>query len=82
MADASVAAQLGETIERYLASVLQAIPSDRPYIERRLISDEKWQKYPGDSSFRYSGVLREYEPDLPTAAWASEAKDCRRKTET
>jgi hypothetical protein len=65
MADASVAAQFDETIERYLASVLQAIPEDRPYIERRLISDEKWQKYPGDSSFRYSGVLREYEPDLP-----------------
>ena len=65
MVDASVAAQFDETIERYLASVLQAIPEDRPYIERRLISNEKWQKYPGDSSFRYGGVLREYEPDLP-----------------
>jgi hypothetical protein len=65
MVDAPLVPQFDEVIERYLETVLRSIPEDTPYIERRLISDEKWQKYAGDTSFRYSGFLREYEPDLP-----------------
>jgi hypothetical protein len=65
MAGATLVPSLDEVLERYLETVLLSVPAPNPYIERRLISDEKWQKYSGDSSFRFSGALREYEPDLP-----------------
>ena len=65
MVDVPVATQLEDVLRRYLETILQAVPEDLSYIERRLISDEKWQKYAGDATFRYSGTLRKYEPDLP-----------------
>lgn len=52
-------------LRQYLEAVTQCVFQDGPYIERRFISDEKWQRYTGDHSFRFSGSLREYEPDLP-----------------
>src|SRR5215469_7557006 len=52
-------------IRQYLEAVMQSVSQDGPYIERRFISDEKWQRYTGDHSFRFSGSPREYEPDLP-----------------
>jgi predicted NACHT family NTPase len=64
MANTPMAPPFDEATQRYLEALLLAVPEDTPYIERRLISDEKWQKYAGDGNFRYSGRLREYEPDL------------------
>src|ERR1700730_14053311 len=64
MADAVVVPDFDEVVQGYLDDLLRSIPGDAPYVERRLISDEKWQRYAGDDGFRYSGLLREYEPDL------------------
>jgi energy-coupling factor transporter ATP-binding protein EcfA2 len=48
----------------YLDSLAALVGEDPLYIERKFISDEKWRKYSGTETFRYSGVLREQEPNL------------------
>lgn len=48
----------------YVKRLSAALGEDLLYIERKFISDDKWRKYSGSETFRYSGVLREQEPDL------------------
>ena len=51
-------------LQDYLKRLLADIGEDPLYIERKFISDGKWRKYSGTETFRYSGILREQEPDL------------------
>jgi energy-coupling factor transporter ATP-binding protein EcfA2 len=50
--------------QQYLLTLAAQVGEDPLYIERKFISDDKWLKYSGTESFRYSGVLREQELNL------------------
>lgn len=52
-------------LERYFAKIIAiAELAEIPFIERKFLPDEKWRRYSGSETFRYSGVLREHEPVL------------------
>ena len=52
-------------LERYLAKIIAiAEQAEIPFIERKFLPDEKWRRYSGSETFRYSGLLREHEPVL------------------
>jgi ABC-type dipeptide/oligopeptide/nickel transport system ATPase component len=65
MSDSPAASRDGTTLlQDYLKSLAANIGEDTLYIERKFISDDKWRKYSGTETFRYSGILREQEPNL------------------
>lgn len=52
-------------LQRYLAKVIaRSERSECPFIERKFAHDEKWRKYGGEESLRFSNILREEEPNL------------------
>lgn len=53
------------TLERYRAKIVATSElTEIPFIERKFIDDEKWRRYAPSETFRYSGLLREKEPEL------------------
>jgi hypothetical protein len=52
-------------LPRYLAKIIAiAEQAEIPFIERKFLPDEKWRRYSGSETSRYSGLLREHEPAL------------------
>ncbi|HTY85625.1 MAG TPA: hypothetical protein VMB19_15500 [Silvibacterium sp.] len=54
-----------QILECYRAKIVTASEgAEVPFIERKFIDDEKWRRYSASEAFRYSGILREREPEL------------------
>jgi hypothetical protein len=54
-----------QTLERFRAkAIAPSETAEVPFIERKFMEDEKWRRYSGSETFRYSSILREKEPEL------------------
>jgi hypothetical protein len=55
---------LNDALQRHFDRILNEVSLEQPWIERKLIVDRKWREQIRYDTYRYGGILREYEPNL------------------